>query len=402
MWSLTAVLEGQVAGLVPEPGLERLETTAQWCRSYLLQGHPELGRAGPVCPWCPPSVAHGHFYLMHADVKFCDQASVASDLYRIRDQYLQMPPDSGPDAQFKTVVYVMSFTDREPDADELRNWMTSLHTTAKPSFLSRGLMLGEFFPNYSATGVRSDSFKPLQSPVPMFVIRAMVPFDITFLSNRREYAEAYFAKFAGDSAKNISDILNISPKRLAPSKLRSILECLRWYDLQSTSVNGLDIVTGALVKESGRSRLQQILDESRTFRPLVTTIVFQPRSFGREVESGSLKHLEWLWQTGHVLRRAAGIHDFIFRDGDRVVAVISTSNPLEVQRIAQLGESADWTGAVSGLATEAVLNPYAEEWEWDGTEHTSGSDLLNSAYADLALRQSACEAFNVKGFNASL
>jgi len=401
MWSLTAVLEGKLAGVLPEQELERVETVAHWCRDYLLQGHPELGRAGPVCPWCPPSAARGHFYLRHANVSFRDEAGFVADLYRIRDQYVQMPPDSGPDLLLKTVVNVISFTDKEPDPDELRHWMIGIHATAKPHFLSKGLMLGEFFPDHLATGLRSDAFNPLRSPFPLFVIRAMVPLDITFLANRREYADAYFAKFAQDSAKNIREILKISPKRLARSRLRSLLQCLRWYDLHSASVDGRDLVTGALIKDLGQARLQQVLDEDRTFRPLVTTVVFQPRGLGKDVEPGSLEHLEWLWHTAHVLRRAAGTADFIFRDGDRLVAVLSASNRLDVQRVDHMVQSTDYfdgfTGTVSGRATEGVRHPYAEEWEWDGTERTSGSALLERAHADLLRRESACDSPDVSG-----
>jgi hypothetical protein len=287
----------------------------------------------------------------------------------------------------------MSFTDREPDPEELRQWMISIHMTAKPSFLSLGLMLGEFFPNHSATGVRSDAFNPLRSPVPLFVIRAMVPLDMMFLSERKEYARAYFAKFGEESIKHVRDILNISPKRLAPSRLRALLQCLRWYDLQNTSVDGRDLVTGALLKDVGQSKLQRLLDQDRTFRPLVTTVVLQPRGLGKDLESESLEHLAWLWHTAHLLRRVAGTEDFAFRDGGRLVVVLSTSNPAEVQRVAQICESGDYLdgslGTTSGWATEGVRQAHAEEWEWDGTQHTSGLALLDSAYEDLFRRDTA-------------
>lgn len=399
MWSITAVLEGKVAGILPKPELDRLETVAHWCRSYLLQGHPGLGRAGPVCPWCPPSVAQGNFHLTHANVRFNDEASIIADLCRTRDRYVQMLPDSGPDLLLKTVVVVLSFIDKDPDSDEVKDWMIRVHEAAKPNFLSRGLMLGEFFPNHSATGLRSDTFNPLQSPIPLFVIRAMVPLDITFLSNRREYADAYFARFAEDSTKHIRDILNISPKRLARTRLRSLLQCLCWYRLGNADIDGRDIITGALVRELGRTKLQRILNEDRTFRPLVTTVVFQPPGLGKSIEEGSLEHLEWLWRTAHVLRRAAGTGDFVFRDGERLVAVLCTSNPLDVRRVAELVESADELegirGAVSGRATEAVRHPYSEEWEWDGTDLTSGSNLLDCAYADLFQRETACKPIDL-------
>jgi hypothetical protein len=391
MWPLSAVLEGKLAGILPEPELTRLETVAHWCQSYLFQEHADLGRAGPVCPWCPPSVARGHFYLMQEEVRFSDEASVVANLHRIRDQYLKMEPDSGPDLLLKTVLYVLSYTDQEPGPDELRDWMMRVHAAAKPGFLNRGLMLGEFFHNNSATGVRSDTFSPLRSPIPLFAIRSMVPPDILFLSDRRENAEAYFAKFGEDSTKYIRDILNISPKQVARSKVRSLMGCLHWHDLQRASIDGRDIITGALLKNWGQSELQRILDGDRASRPLVTVVVFQPRGLGREVKSESLEHIEWLWDTGHVLRQVAKAAGFIFRDGDGLVAVLSTTDPLEAQRVIRLCESIDYcggnVGTVSGRARECIRPPCAEERKWEEAERTSGSALLESAYADLVSRQ---------------
>jgi hypothetical protein len=394
MWSLAEVIEGKLAGVLSKPEIERMETIAQWCRSYILQEHPELGRAGPVCPWCPASVARGHFYLTHANVRFGDEATVVADLYNTRDQYLQMSPDSGPDQLLKTVLYVISFTDKEPVADELRNWMVRLHRRAKPGFLSKGLMLGEFFPNHSATGLRSDAFNPLRSPIPLFVIRSMVPLDITFLSDHKEYAEAYFAKFAEDSMKHIHDVLSISPIRLARSKLRSLLAYLYRSDLQNSSIDGRDVITGALLKESGLDKLQRILDKDRASRPPVNIIVLQPRGLGKDIESGSLEHLEWLWHTAHVLRSSVGADDFIFRDGDRLAAVLIKSSPLEVRQVAQLFGAAScfdgFTGTICGQATEGVRHLYSEEQVWDEAECPSGSSLLASAYTDLAIMR-GCE-----------
>jgi hypothetical protein len=338
-------------------------------------------------------------------VRFSDPASVVNDLHRCRADYLQLFPQSGPDLVLKTVVYVMSFEDKEPGSDEIMDWIVWIHNTAKPEFLKRGLMLGEFYPGNSATGLRSDSFYPLRSPTPIFVIRSMVPLDIAFLSSRRDYADQYFAKFGEEAPNNIRDILGISPERLASSGLRSILQCLRWYDLDNTSVNGLDILTGVLPKYAGQSKLGQVLHEDRTFRPLATTVVFQPRGLGRVIEPRSIEHLEWLWHTAHLLRRAAGSDDFIFRDDRRLVAVLARSNPLEAQQIAHLGESVSdphgLTGTVSGLATEAVRNPRAEQWEWDGTHHTSGPELLDRAYADLRLREAASEPLSEAGVGRS-
>jgi hypothetical protein len=52
----------------------------------------------------------------------------------------------------------------------------------KPSFVTQGLMLGEFYPTCPAPGIRNRSFRPLRSPLPLLAIRHMVESDIDFLS----------------------------------------------------------------------------------------------------------------------------------------------------------------------------------------------------------------------------
>ena len=237
---------------------------------------------------------------------------------------------------------------------------------------------------------------PLQSPSPLFAIRAMVPLDIAFLADSDEYSSVYFEKFGAESLRHLRDVLNVSPQRIARSKVRALLECVRRRGLQWTTVDGRDLVTGGFPRDHGYAELQRRLDIDRTFRPLLTAIAFQPKGLGRNVSPATRDHLEWLWRSGHVLRLAAGTRDFIIRDGERLVAVVSASDLPDVEQVVERTESTvrlDGCLATSwGLATEGVQSPYSTKWTWDGTDCTQGASLVERAVRNLCRRDAAPEA----------
>ncbi|WP_342671282.1 DUF6875 domain-containing protein, partial [Streptomyces lushanensis] len=50
-WTAAEVANGEV----PERHLPHLSAVLEWSGDFLVSGHPELGRSGPVCPYTQPS-----------------------------------------------------------------------------------------------------------------------------------------------------------------------------------------------------------------------------------------------------------------------------------------------------------------------------------------------------------
>ncbi|MEO0867043.1 MAG: DUF6875 domain-containing protein, partial [Cyanobacteria bacterium J06642_11] len=73
----------------------------------------------------------------------------------------------------------------------------------KPFFVEKRLMLGEFYPGNQSPGLHNPDFRPLQSPVPMLVIRSMTEPDLPFLS-RTSDAPAVRIKFLESYVKQMS------------------------------------------------------------------------------------------------------------------------------------------------------------------------------------------------------
>ena len=68
----------------------------------------------------------------------------------------------------------------------------------KPTFVKRGLMIGEFHRFNNVTGLRSDRFYPLRMLQSCLVIRNMVPSDTAFLKHSSEFLEHFIRIFGGD------------------------------------------------------------------------------------------------------------------------------------------------------------------------------------------------------------
>jgi hypothetical protein len=101
-------------------------------------------------------------------------------------------------------------------AAEAAELVDSVKEQLKPAFVQDGLMLGEFHENNSMPGLHNPDFFPLRSPLPMLVIRAMVPSDLIFL-NRPDELPARRALFLRSFLQH---------QRAVPGKERQRLEAL--------------------------------------------------------------------------------------------------------------------------------------------------------------------------------
>lgn len=171
-----------------QENLEPLRTIVDWATDYLCRPHPQLGRTGAVCPFTQPSLRRNVFFLTvvrGADLRLGD----VEELVRAyRDWFIDMPPTDPRQAQYKTVNII--FPDLPPEA-----WKTLIEATQerlKSEYVPRGIMIGEFHPGPpDKAALWNPDFRPLRCPLPMLVIRHMVPTDFVFLRDRQDFMSAY-------------------------------------------------------------------------------------------------------------------------------------------------------------------------------------------------------------------
>ncbi|HEX4953680.1 MAG TPA: YbaK/EbsC family protein [Thermoanaerobaculia bacterium] len=172
--------------------LEPLRRVVRWAEEYLSQPHPELGREGPVCPYVQTSMRKQLFFLTVRRGRDLNCPQVEEILSAYRRWFLEIEPTDGPDAIFKTILVL--FPDLDPKA--WNDVIEAVQGALKSEYVAQGLMIGEFHPGPPRkAGLWNPDFRPLQSPVPMLVIRHMVPTDFAFLRDERPLLATYLARF---------------------------------------------------------------------------------------------------------------------------------------------------------------------------------------------------------------
>jgi hypothetical protein len=200
-----------LTGVLPESA-ERyrgvLEEVMRWAREHLCVNHPELGRAGPVCPYVRPSLERELLWLTLHPGSEPPLDELSSAVGRFGEWFRQLPPRSGREAQFKSILIVLPDLpfERAPDVIDV------VHAAMKPQFVADGLMLGQFYPACAKPGLWNDRFRPLSSTVPLLTIRHMVDGDAGFLDDEARFLAAYLARF-GDAV----------PKRLQATVREAVL-----------------------------------------------------------------------------------------------------------------------------------------------------------------------------------
>jgi prolyl-tRNA editing enzyme YbaK/EbsC (Cys-tRNA(Pro) deacylase) len=196
--SSSATLARDLPVLLPldaaaEPnGHPALLAVATWARTYLCCPHAELGRNGPICPFVPGALQkHLLFAAIYEDEKL-DVATLEAIALREMERFIALPPVSGNEAQFKSLLMLFPAL----PADRVAALIETAQANLQRHFVPNGLMVGEFHAGPpQKRGLWNTEFRPLYSPVPMLVIRHMVPTDLLFLKDDAalfaEYVKIY-------------------------------------------------------------------------------------------------------------------------------------------------------------------------------------------------------------------
>jgi hypothetical protein len=205
---------------------EPLFQTVDWCEHFLGRPSSLVGRTGNVCPFVPEammrcSLKFAVIPLAHQGVAAI--AEIEGVVAAFRDQFV-----GAEEAQGKIDIFgsrIMIFPD--VTAEEAFEVIDPPQRKLKPTFVERGLMLGEFHPLSKTPGLRNAAFRPLRSPIPLLAIRHMVESDIDFLIQpsdpavtRVQSIKAYLQAL-GTSMSLASQTRAIEALRLAEAELEN-------------------------------------------------------------------------------------------------------------------------------------------------------------------------------------
>lgn len=204
---------------------EPLAAVVRWAEEYLCRPHVALGRSGPVCPFVQASMKRRHFYLAAVRGATLTAEEVRERIVAFRDWFLELPPRQGEDdAGLKTVLVVFPDLPRE----RVPELIDATQEELKPLYVPEGLMVGEFHDGPpDKAGLWNPDFRPLASPLPMLVIRHMVPTDFAFLRGEKRFVAAYLAVFGERIPAHLRDEVRAEAARFglhvaAPEELEGV------------------------------------------------------------------------------------------------------------------------------------------------------------------------------------
>ncbi|MCF3122455.1 hypothetical protein IPZ68_22515 [Streptomyces arenae] len=176
---------------------EPLRDIVRWAAEYLSRPHPEVGRKGHVCPFAKASMNREQFYLAVESGIPKSSAETAEVLRGYRDWFVELARPQGSSAQYTTILVLFPDLPRDRVVEIIENTQELL----KADYVSHGLMIGEFHDGPPAKGgLWNPEFRPLDSPVPMLVIRHMVPTDLPFLKDDPDQLAEYRRRYGKEAA----------------------------------------------------------------------------------------------------------------------------------------------------------------------------------------------------------
>jgi hypothetical protein len=196
---------------ISERLLPRFLLTLWWIENFLARPNPDLGRAGPVCPFIRPSLDKRSLWLTAVEGAEPELESFERTVLGYKDWFLELPPKTGDDEIFKSILILL------PDVEEqnYENLIDGMQKRLKPAFLKQELMIGQFHPLSEEAGVRNVLFRPLKCPVPLLAIRRITPGDLVFMKGpdghyNKTFLENFLRTFAkGLPSTFISEITNV-------------------------------------------------------------------------------------------------------------------------------------------------------------------------------------------------
>jgi hypothetical protein len=164
----------------------------KWLREFLACPHPNLGRSGSVCPFVPIALELDRIWVAEVTTEDPSIDSISSIITEFREMFLRTEPTNGPEALNK--AFLVAFPTLISHGSKAAALVDEVQYRLKPTFVEKGIMLGEFHATNESPGLRNPDFRPLRSPIPMLAIRHMVESDLPFMT-RANYSSKEQAAF---------------------------------------------------------------------------------------------------------------------------------------------------------------------------------------------------------------
>lgn len=186
-------------GKLADSDLEALQAVAGWIKTFVVQPHKDLGRAGTVCPFVPWSLERKVLWLAPEQTADRGEPDVVELVSGYKRLFLETRPTGGDDAGYKVIVVV--FTDLA--ADRAQGVFDSVvQHLAVRSYADDGILFGPYYEGNEGTAIYNPGFRPFQSPVPFLFVRQGVISDWKFFLDNNDWLNLW-ARHYGESAVQV-------------------------------------------------------------------------------------------------------------------------------------------------------------------------------------------------------
>jgi hypothetical protein len=200
---------GRTDGLA-DSDREALGAVADWTRTFVVQPHKDLGRAGPVCPFTPVALEHQALWLAAERSAGRSTAEVIQLIESYQRLLLANPPVDGDVANYKSIIVV--FTDLP--ASRARDFFDAvLQQIGISSYAEDGLVMGPFYEGNDGTAIYNANFQPFTSPVPFLLMRLAVVSDWKFFLNDDNWFRLWARRYGEAAVYALADEMRRLPWR---------------------------------------------------------------------------------------------------------------------------------------------------------------------------------------------
>jgi hypothetical protein len=195
-------------GKLADSDLEALQAAADWIKTFVVNPHKDLGRAGTVCPFVPGSLERKVLWLAPEQIAGRGEPEVLELMSGYKRLFLETPPTDGDDADYKVIVVV--FTDLPADRAQ-GVFDDVLEHLAVPSYADDGILFGPYYDGNEGTAIYNSSFRPFESPVPFLFVRQGVISDWKFFLDNGELLNLWARRFGESAVQALAEELRRLP-----------------------------------------------------------------------------------------------------------------------------------------------------------------------------------------------
>jgi hypothetical protein len=193
-----------------ESDLEALQAVAEWIKTFVVNPHKDLGRAGTVCPFVPGSLERKTLWLAPEQIADRDVPEVVELMSGYKRLLLDTRPTDGDDVIYNVIVVVFS----DLPADRAQGVFDDvLQHLAVPSYVEDGILFGPYYEGNKGTAIYNSSFRPFQSPVPFLFVRHGVTSDWKFFLDDEEWLDLWVRRHGESGAHALAQELRRLPWR---------------------------------------------------------------------------------------------------------------------------------------------------------------------------------------------